>query len=87
MIASLFFVFLLQQRPANASVTSLIHDELFAIISNFAAIILVNYVFMSSAAAVFDNVGLIMPTFQDAFLLMDQVMSYLYGALFLHSFT
>ncbi|KAG1353927.1 protein ETHYLENE-INSENSITIVE 2 [Cocos nucifera] len=64
-----------QQRPTNASVTSLIHDKLFVIISNFAAIFLVNYVFMSSAAAVFDNEGVIMPTFQDAFMLVDQIFN------------
>ncbi|XP_008791573.3 protein ETHYLENE-INSENSITIVE 2-like isoform X2 [Phoenix dactylifera] len=63
------------QKPTNASVGSLIHDTLFTIISNFAAIFLVNFVFMSSTAAVFDNAGLIMPTFQDAFMLVDQIFN------------
>ncbi|RZC70477.1 hypothetical protein C5167_035067 [Papaver somniferum] len=59
--------------PPNVSKSTLCHDHFFAIVCVFSGIFLVNYVFMSSAAAVFHSAGLVVLTFQDVLLLMDQV--------------
>ncbi|KAI3901999.1 hypothetical protein MKX01_040402 [Papaver californicum] len=60
-------------EPPNVSKSTLCHDHFFAIVCVFSGIFLVNYVFMSSAAAVFHSAGLVVLTFQDVLLLMDQV--------------
>ncbi|MCL7049682.1 hypothetical protein MKW94_020684 [Papaver nudicaule] len=70
--------FVVQQQqqnlgPPNVSKSTLCHDHFFAIACVFSGIFLVNYVFMSSAAAVFHSAGLVVLTFQDVLLLMDQV--------------
>uniref|UniRef100_A0A1D1ZLX5 Ethylene-insensitive protein 2 n=2 Tax=Anthurium amnicola TaxID=1678845 RepID=A0A1D1ZLX5_9ARAE len=62
-----------QRRPPNVAVGALSHDHFFAILFVFSGIFLVNYVLMNSAASVFDNAGLVVLTFQDVFLLLDQV--------------
>lgn len=49
------------------------HDHLFAILSVFSGIFLVNYVLMNAAANEFYSSGLVLLTFQDALELMDQV--------------
>lgn len=62
-----------QKGPANASKRELCHDHFFAILCIFSGIYMVNYVLMNSAATVFHSAGLVVLTFQDIFLLMDQV--------------
>ncbi|KAF5183457.1 Divalent metal cation transporter mnth [Thalictrum thalictroides] len=62
-----------QQGPTNASKSALCHDHFFAILCVFGGIFLVNYVVMNSAATVFHSAGLVVLTFQDMLLLMDQV--------------
>ncbi|XWS59667.1 hypothetical protein CRYUN_Cryun08bG0141500 [Craigia yunnanensis] len=61
------------QGPPNISKSALCHDHFFAILCVFGGIYLVNYVLMNSAANVFYNAGLVLVTFQDAMLLMEQV--------------
>ncbi|OVA18051.1 Natural resistance-associated macrophage like [Macleaya cordata] len=68
--------FVVQQKnlePPNVSKSTLCHDHFFAIVCIFSGIFLVNYVVMSSAATVFHSAGLVVLTFQDVLLLMDQV--------------
>ncbi|KAJ0967605.1 hypothetical protein J5N97_024522 [Dioscorea zingiberensis] len=62
-----------QRRSTRASINSLINDQFFTMLFSFTGIFLVNYVLGSSAAVVFNNLGLSMPTFPDDFLLMDQI--------------
>lgn len=57
----------------NASKGLMSHDHLFAILSVFSGIFLVNYVLMNAAANEFYSSGLVLLTFQDALELMDQV--------------
>lgn len=64
-----------QKRLVNVSVDALCHDHFFAVLFVFSGIFLVNYVLVNSAASVVNNSGLIVSTFQDAFLLLDQVFS------------
>ncbi|XP_022767340.1 ethylene-insensitive protein 2-like isoform X2 [Durio zibethinus] len=61
------------QGPPNISKSALCHYHLFAILSVFSVIYLVNFVWMSSAANVFYNAGDVLVTFQDAMSLMEQV--------------
>ncbi|KAF9597412.1 hypothetical protein IFM89_018607 [Coptis chinensis] len=72
-----------QKRLANASKSSVCHDHFFAILCIFSGIFLVNYVVLSSAASVFHSAGLVVLTFQDIFLLMDQVFRSPIALLFL----
>ncbi|CAA7408877.1 unnamed protein product [Spirodela intermedia] len=62
-----------QKRLLNVSVDALRHDHFFAVLFVFSGIFLVNYVLVNSAASVVNNSGIIVSTFQDAFLLLDQV--------------
>lgn len=55
------------------SKSALCHDHFVAIFCIFSGIYLVNYVLMSSAATFFYSADLVVLTFQDALLLMDQV--------------
>lgn len=66
-------IILQQKGPANAAKRDLCHDHFFAILCIFSGIYMVNYVLMNSAATVFHSAGLVVLTFQDIFLLMDQV--------------
>ncbi|OVA10110.1 Natural resistance-associated macrophage like [Macleaya cordata] len=59
--------------PPNMSKSALCHDHFVAILCIFSGIYLVNYVLMSSAATFFHSADLVVLTFQDALLLMDQV--------------
>ncbi|KAF8397708.1 hypothetical protein HHK36_016630 [Tetracentron sinense] len=59
--------------PPNVSKGALCHDHFFAILCVFSGIFLVNYVLVNSAASVFHSTGLVVCTFQDALMLMDQV--------------
>ncbi|MQM01349.1 hypothetical protein Taro_034105 [Colocasia esculenta] len=62
-----------QKRPSNVAVGALSHDHFFAILFVFSGIFLVNYVLMNSAAYAFDSANLVALTFQDIFLMLDQV--------------
>ncbi|KAF8395246.1 hypothetical protein HHK36_019188 [Tetracentron sinense] len=62
-----------QQGAPNISKGALCHDHFLAILCVFSGIFLVNYALMNSAASVFHSAGLVVLTFQDALLLMDQI--------------
>ncbi|XP_020084871.1 protein ETHYLENE-INSENSITIVE 2-like isoform X3 [Ananas comosus] len=74
-----FFIYsaILQQqsRSTNFCTGKDVHKKLFTIIPNFSIIFSVNYMLMRSAAAAFGNTGHFMPTFQEAFMLMDQIFT------------
>ncbi|KAL5709952.1 Ethylene-insensitive protein 2 [Ranunculus cassubicifolius] len=63
-----------QKGPANISKGALCQDHFFAILCIYSFIYLVNCAVMNSAATVFHSAGLLVLTFQDIFLLMDQVL-------------
>ncbi|XP_042475819.1 ethylene-insensitive protein 2-like isoform X2 [Macadamia integrifolia] len=62
----------LQVQP-HAAKDAICHDHFVAILCMFSGIFVVNCVLMNAAATVFHNAGLVILTFQDAFLLMEQV--------------
>ncbi|KAJ4971476.1 hypothetical protein NE237_004575 [Protea cynaroides] len=62
----------LQVQP-HANKDAMCHDHFVAILCVFSGIFVMNYVLMNSAATVFHGAGLVVLTFQDALLLMDQV--------------
>ncbi|PKA56983.1 Ethylene-insensitive protein 2 [Apostasia shenzhenica] len=62
-----------QRRLSNVSTEALFHDHLFAIVFIFTAIFLVNYVLITSAAAVFGSADLLAPNFQDLSSVMEQI--------------
>ncbi|XP_020084872.1 protein ETHYLENE-INSENSITIVE 2-like isoform X4 [Ananas comosus] len=64
-----------QSRSTNFCTGKDVHKKLFTIIPNFSIIFSVNYMLMRSAAAAFGNTGHFMPTFQEAFMLMDQIFT------------
>ncbi|KAL4352539.1 hypothetical protein GQ457_06G025870 [Hibiscus cannabinus] len=59
-------------RPANISTNTLCHDHFFVIVCVFSGLCLVNYVLMNAASNVFYNDGLVLVTFLDAMLLLEQ---------------
>nr|CAD1841568.1 unnamed protein product [Ananas comosus var. bracteatus] len=61
-----------QRKPDTVAIGALFHDHLFAILFIFTGIFLVNYVLMNSAAAVSSSAEVLL-SFQDVFLLMDQI--------------
>lgn len=65
----------MQQECGGTSVSkeSRCHDHLFAILSIFSGIFLVNYMLVNSAANAFYTSDLLLLTFQDVLSLMDQV--------------
>lgn len=68
----------MQKRKLNVSTGSICHDHFFATTLIFSAIFLVNYIIMSLAVSTFHSAGLAVLTFQDALLLLDQVLIVVY---------
>lgn len=64
-----------QGRQSNVALGALFHDHFFAILFVFTGIFLVNYVLITSAAAVFGNTDVVALNFQDISLLMEQVIA------------
>ncbi|XP_043701585.1 ethylene-insensitive protein 2 isoform X2 [Telopea speciosissima] len=62
----------LQVQP-HAAKDAICHDHFVAILCMFSGIFMVNCVLMNAAATVFHNAGLVILTFQDTLLLMEQV--------------
>lgn len=62
-----------QERQSNVALGALFHDHFFAILFIFTGIFLVNYVLITSAAAVFGNTDVVALNFQDVSLVMDQI--------------
>ncbi|KAI3849669.1 hypothetical protein MKW98_026583 [Papaver atlanticum] len=62
------------QGPPNMSKSAFCHDHFVSILCIFSGIYLANYVLMSSAASFFYSADLVVLTFHDALLLMDQVL-------------
>ncbi|KAI3983300.1 hypothetical protein MKX01_013367 [Papaver californicum] len=60
--------------PPNMSKSALCHDHFVSILCIFSGIYLANYVLMSSAASFFYSADLVVLTFHDALLLVDQVL-------------
>ncbi|XP_077229183.1 ethylene-insensitive protein 2.2-like isoform X2 [Tasmannia lanceolata] len=63
-----------QWKLPSVSLAALCHDHFFAILFTFSGIFLANNVVMLSAAIVFHNAGLVVLTFQDSLLLIDQII-------------
>ncbi|KAF3780599.1 Ethylene-insensitive protein 2 [Nymphaea thermarum] len=63
-----------QQKKLNVSTGTVCHDHFFATTLIFSAMFLVNYMIMSLAVSTFHSAGLAVLTFQDALLLLDQVL-------------
>ncbi|OAY73287.1 protein ETHYLENE-INSENSITIVE 2 isoform X3 [Ananas comosus] len=61
-----------QRKPDTVAIGALFNDHLFAILFIFTGVFLVNYVLMNSAAAVSSSAEVLL-SFQDVFLLMDQI--------------
>nr|QBR99574.1 ethylene insensitive 2 [x Oncidesa hybrid cultivar] len=62
-----------QGRQSNVALGALFHDHFFAILFVFTGIFLVNYVLITSAAAVFGNTDVVALNFQDISLVMEQI--------------
>lgn len=62
-----------QGRQSNVALGALFHDHFFAILFVFTGIFLVNYVLMTSAAAVFGNTDVVVLNVQDISLVMEQI--------------
>ncbi|KAK8942623.1 Ethylene-insensitive protein 2 [Platanthera zijinensis] len=60
-------------RQSNVSLGALLNDSFFAILFIFTGIFLVNYVLITSAAAVFGNTDVVALNFQDVSLIMEQI--------------
>ncbi|PKU73272.1 protein ETHYLENE-INSENSITIVE 2 isoform X1 [Dendrobium catenatum] len=62
-----------QGRQSNVALGALFYDHFFAILFIFTGIFLVNYVLITSAAAVFGNTDVVALNFQDISLVMEQI--------------
>lgn len=62
-----------QGRQLNVDLGTLFNDHFFAILFIFTGIFLVNYVLITSAAAVFGNTDVVAVNFQDVSLVMEQI--------------